>query len=150
MKGPSAESGTTLSRRHSSVAAPSEHAHDVCRRCAAKKRCEVQHTFRNMRSSALSALRIAAESVGALTAARRRWLAVSASGAPCYTTGLAVSARKGSVCAAIKWLEQVNIVFEACLKRRPLESRARSVLFDGKYSIFDVFGRMTTSEHRTH
>ena len=28
-KGPSAESGTTISRQYSSVAAPSEHAHDV-------------------------------------------------------------------------------------------------------------------------
>ena len=29
VKGPSAESVTTISRRYSSVAAPSEHAHDV-------------------------------------------------------------------------------------------------------------------------
>ena len=29
VKGPSAESGTTISRRYSSVAAPSEHARDV-------------------------------------------------------------------------------------------------------------------------
>ena len=42
--------------------------------------------------------------------------------------------------AAIKWLEQVNIVFEACSKRRPLESRARrvGVLFDGN-TAFSTF-----------